>query len=243
MTGVDSEGDSVSNKDIFSEYSKLKIGMDDLNQSRILTSMVNCLDITEDQYNQMSGDLSPGYKKAISNLKYLGFFFAEKKSKNRRQNKISKEDFKVFKNSTSQLKYKTLRSTCLLESLVEKCSNNNLGQEYPWVSEPITFPSVKKANKLLKKKGLFDDDEEESGSTGEASIFLFVIGGLSYNEIVALERLQSRLSHKLFIGSTNEISAVDFFKGLNEIKSEGDLMFGDSKDEAIQLKSVNIEMK
>lgn len=215
--------------------------MDALNQARILTSIMTCLDITEDQHKIMSSELSENYRKAMSNLKMFGVYFAEKKSKNRRQAKISKDEFKIFKNSTSSLKYKTLRSTSVLEQIVERCSNNNL-EEYPWVSQPITFPTTKKANKMFQKKGLFGEDEDEdiASSDTDPSIILFVIGGISYNEIVALERLQNRLNHKLYMGSTSELSASGFLKSLSEIKTEGDLLFD---NDAVGLKSVNLEFK
>lgn len=214
--------------------------MDEVNQARILTSILTCLDITEDQYKAMSSDLNPAYKKAISNLKNFGVFFAEKKSKNRRQNKISKEEFKIFKNSTSSLKYKTLRSICALEQIVEKCSTNSLS-DYPWVSEPITFPSAKKINRMVQKNKLFgDDDDEGQDDSSPPSIIVFMIGGMSYNEIVALERLQDRLNHKLYYGASSETSAEGYLKNLSEMKSESDIMIG---DEAVDLKSVNFELK
>ena len=52
-------------------------------------------------------------------------------------------------------------SGCVLESLIEKCSTNELKQ-YPWVSEPITFPKAKKANKYIRNKQFADDEDDES---------------------------------------------------------------------------------
>lgn len=218
--------------------------MDEQNQARLLTAMITCLDITEDQYKIMNTELSSLSKKAISNLKHFSILFAQKKSPNRRQTKINKDDFKTFKNSTSSIKYKTLRSTCALEPIIEKCSSNNL--EFPWVIQPITFPTVKKANKLLQKKNLFgmgDDDEDFSGEgESQPSIFVFIIGGISFSEVVAIERLQTRLNHQLYIGSTSNLTASLFLNNLAEIKNSGDIMFGNTNDEKVNLKDIDVEL-
>ena len=210
--------------------------MNELTQTRLLATIVSCLDVTEDNVKTMSSDLSDKSKKAISNLKNFGIYYSEKKTNNRRQNKISKDEFKVFKNSTSSLKYKTLRSTCALESIVEKCSNNSLN--FDWVKKPNTFPNAKKAKKMNNQ---FMDDDDDDVDLSEPSIVLFVIGGISQNEIVALERLQSRLGHKLYFGTTIDLTAQKFVEALSEIKSESDIMF--SSDEDLKLNKIELVMK
>lgn len=238
VTGVDSESESISNKEILNEFAKLKNGMDVNIQARLILSITTSLDITEDQYNAMNSELKESHKRAISNLKNFKIFFSEKKSKNRRQNQINKEEMKVFKNSTSTMKYRSLRSKCSLESLVEKCSNNNL-KEFSWINQPTTFPTGKKQKQKINNRFNEDDDDEISDS--DPCIILFVIGGISYNEIVALEKLQPKLSHKLYIGSNNSFNPNNFIEELSNINNESDNLFNDNESK-VHLKNIELEM-
>lgn len=238
VTGVDSESESISNKEILNEFAKIKNGMDPYIQARLILSIATCLDITEDQYNSMNTDLKENHKMAVSNLKNFKIFFSEKKSKNRRQNQINKEELKVFKNSTTTMKYRSLRSKCSLESLIEKCSNNNL-KEFNWINQPTTFPTGKKQKQKINNRFNEDDDEEINDS--DPCIILFVIGGISYNEIVALEKIQSKLSHKLYIGSNIVFNPKNFIDELSNINNESDNLFNDNESK-VHLKNVEIEI-
>lgn len=229
--------------------------MDEINQARLLGQMCICLDITQQDFQTMCSELSNKYQKALNNFKHFGIYFSEKKSKTRRQTQISKDEFKIFKNSTTSLKYNTLRSTCALETIIDKCSNNNL-KDFPWVTEPIIFPSVKKINKVMKMNKLFEDDDDlnNGDDSNDASIILFLIGGLGQNEIVAVERLQGRLAHKLYSGSFTEITPKRYLEMLSTIGTElnnssnnNNAVMGkinDKKDdETVDLKNINFAFK
>ena len=87
-----------------------------------------------------------------------------------------------------------------------------------------------------------DDLDDDNTDQTEPSIILFVIGGISVNEIVALERLQNRISHKLYIGSTNQITSKSYLKTISEIKSESDMLFDNNKnDNTVDLKDINFK--
>lgn len=233
LTGVDSDGSEVSNKNILDEFAKLKVGMDESNKLRILFAIVVCLDITEDQFNIIASDIPKEKRRLFTNLKHFGIYFADKKSKKgRRQNKLTKEEFKIFKNSTANFKYKALRSSCMLESIVEKCCEQKLS-DYPFLSEPPSslFASNKKKN---INHYMFEEEEKEKNK-----LVVVLIGGISQNEIVALENLDSKISFKVITCSTKETNAESFMNQISSIRSESDVIFG---DENLGLKEKDIRL-
>lgn len=226
----------MKTKDIIEEYNKLRISLDEKNKQRLIMTIVACIDLTEDQYNNISSDMSSESKKHVASLKNFGLYFSDKKSKaGRRQNKISKEDFKVFKTSTASFKYRTLRSTPPIETIVEKCARNDL-HDYPFVQSPLDFPGKKK-KKIINHLDIEGNDEEKP------KIVIFVIGGIGYNEIVALENLEGSGDYifKLLIGSTDILNGDTYVKHLQGIKSESDVLFGDAAN--VKLKDVHLDFK
>lgn len=245
VTGVSNDGTSISNKEIFNEFAKIKNNISDDNNARLLGITLSCLEITEDQFRVMSENISQSQVKAISNLPWLGVSFSEKKSKNRRETKISKDMFQTFKNKTAVLKYnKLLRSTCKMVSLVLGCSGNKLGSEFSFIQEPVIFPKRSVKKKIVSKVMYSEPDDDEALIEGEnePTIFLFVIGGISLNEICALESLnkkEDKMNHRLVLGSTNVLTSKDYIKELGELPSfSGD---GLVEDEEIRLKCIKLE--
>lgn len=195
-----------------------------------------CLDITEDQFNGISSDIPKDRKRLFNNLKYFGIYFAEKKSKKgRRQNKLTKEEFKVFKNSTANFKYKALRSSCMLENIVEKCCEQKLG-DYPFLSEPPSslFSIGKKKN---VNHYMFEEEEHEKNK-----LVIVLLGGISQNEIVALENLDSKVSFKIISCSTKETNAEVFMRQIATIRSESDMIFGEA-NLGLKEKDIKLDFK
>ena len=53
-------------------------------------------------------------------------------------------------------------------------------------------------------------------------MIVFNIGGLAYNEITSLEKLQNNntINHRIYIGSTGVMNAKEYMKQLREINDE-----------------------
>lgn len=198
-------------------------------------TLIACLDLTEDQYKMLSKDMSEESKKHIENLKNFNIHFSEKSSKKgRRQSKLSKEDFKIFKNSTSSFKYKSLRSVYPLETIVDKCSKNSL-KDFPFVFEPVEFPGSK--NKLNNNRLGFIDDNND-----KPKIVVFVIGGMAYNEATCLENLMNNenFSHRIIIGSTSFYNAEKYILDLKNIKNNNNDIQDNS--ERVKLNDVKLDV-
>lgn len=78
VTGVNANGDSVSNKEIFTKYAALKNRLTPKDNLRLISTLHSCLDITEKDFSVLAGDLKNDDKRPIYNLEALGttlFYF------------------------------------------------------------------------------------------------------------------------------------------------------------------------
>ncbi len=105
-----------------------------------------------------------------------------------------------------------LRSSPKLETLVESWSNLELSStEYPFIDEPKNLGVYRKK----VATGIFirsnNNAEEE-----KPNFILFNIGGLSHNEISALEKLiqDKKVSQNLILGSDKIVTASEYVNAL-----------------------------
>lgn len=153
----------------------------------------------------------------------LGVSFAKSKTKNaRREPILTKTDIKKFKMKSKQLEYNFLRSSPKLEGIIRSCSKLELNRnEFPFVQEPKNLTVTKKRNYQRNTNIPDSNDEEEE----LPYLILFVIGGVSHNEICGLENIyqQRELNHHLIIGSTGIMTANDYIEQLKELGSPIDI--------------------
>ena len=72
VTGINTNGDSISNKDIFNKYAALKSKISPKDNLRLITTLHSCLDITEKDFSVLANNLSNEEKRPIYNLEWLG---------------------------------------------------------------------------------------------------------------------------------------------------------------------------
>ena len=235
ITGVDSQGKKIENKDIFKEYAKVKIGMNEINKQRLLFAIASSIDITESDFKTISSDMDKSSLKHIDALKSFNLFFSDKKSNERRKSRMTKDEFNQFQKQNNNEEFTQLRSSSEIEDIVEKCCNNSL--DFPFVHKPEGFFNKNKNYIASNLRNLELDNEET-----EKRIVLFVIGGISINEIIAIENFNksSQKGFKIIIGSTSIFSPNAYVKELSNIKSEADIMF--EKDE-IKLKEIKLDIQ
>lgn len=235
MTGIDSTGDKVKNKEIYEEFAKLKVGMSLNNKKRLLYTIVSSLDMTENDYKSLCSGMEERDLKYIKALKNFNLFFSDKKTSDRRKERMTKDEFKKFQKQNEQNNYLQLRSTNVLEDIIDKCSNEEL--DFPFIHKPNNFFKQSKVNILTNLKNLDIDDEES-----DCKVVLFVIGGISINEIVSLENLMKGKQNKfkLIIGSTEILTPDKFIEQLSSMKSEADILM---KEEEVKLKEIKVQLQ
>lgn len=74
MTGVDSNGNSVSLKDINNKYSILKNKIQKKDIMRFICTLHSSLDITEKDFGFYGDNLESEEKKPVYNLEWLGIY-------------------------------------------------------------------------------------------------------------------------------------------------------------------------
>ena len=125
-----------------------------------------------------------------------------------------------MKNKFSESTYKIVRSVPKLRNIVEQCGNLSLKDD--------VFPFVEKCENLVKgkkygRKGLFSktDTKDDNGNydnddDNSPHLVVFNIGGVSYNEISAINNLEHEraVKYKIIIGSTGIYNAKEY---LNEL--------------------------
>lgn len=217
VTGINAGGDSVANKEIFNKYAALKNKIQAKDNLRIICSLHSCLDITEKDFSVLANNLSTDEKRPVYNLEWLGISFAKSKSKNaRREPILNKKEIKQFKMKSKSLDYNFLRSSPKIEGIVESCSKYELSRtEFPFVEEPKNLPNVKVKNYQISSNFLGGADENDE----QPYLIVFVLGGVSHNEICAIERLSTerRAHHHVVIGSSNIITASQYLDNLKDL--------------------------
>ena len=144
-----------------------------------------------------------------------------------------------------KLSFKTIRNSPQLEILVERASNFALDlDKFPiknW--DRGEFPKVQKK---YGTKNLFggaveiDDDTEDLGT-----LIMFCIGGLSRNEIAAIDKLSkdNLVNHKIVLGSTSLINANEYMRNLIDInKDKGNVIARDLLEESGAMVNQNVSV-
>ena len=254
VTGENENG-KINNRDIFKNFtilkSKIQNQRDDL--IRLLMILYSSLSIIEKDFNVLAGKLSEDEALLFKNLSYLGI---EKGSSNKteRREGINRDSLtNVNKNKLNEtISFKTVRNSPQLEILVERASNFALDLEkYPiknW--DRGEFPKVQKkyGTKNLFGGGMIEnsDDNEDLGT-----LVLFTIGGLSRNEIAAIDKLSkdNLVNHKIVLGSTALINAADYMQSLIDMNKEKgnviakDLLEDFSQSENVSASDVTVDVK
>jgi len=205
------------------------------NKRRLLYTIVSSIDMTESDYKVLCSGIEERDLRHIKALKNFNLFFSDKKTSERRKDRMTKDDFKKFQKQNEQNNFLQLRSTNILEEIIDKCSNEEL--DFPFIHKPNNFFKQSKVNILSNLRNLDIDDEES-----DCKVVLFIIGGVSINEIVSLENLMKSKGNKfkLIIGSTEILTAEKFIDQLSSMKSEADVLM---KEEEVKLKEIKIQMK
>jgi hypothetical protein len=125
----------------------------------------------------------------------------------------SKQEIKKIKEKNNEMDLVGLRSNPKLETLVENWSNLDLSSaEYPFIEEPKNLGVYRKKITTSTFFNNNNDDEEKP------NFILFNIGGLSHNEISAIEKLtqDKKVTQNLIIG-TDMVCTADAY--INAIRN------------------------
>lgn len=158
------------------------------NKKRFIHTIMSCFKLKNEVIDTLTSDLS---EKDKAHLQLLKSLLLKEQSEERQL------EYKERKENNKEFKFNTLRSCFKLETIVEKCCKGEL--DFPYLDKPEGFFQKKKSYLMSNLRNL-DLEEEEL----ENKVIVFVVGGVSINEIVALEKMMKEGSFglKLIVGST-----------------------------------------
>ena len=247
VTGENENG-KINNRDIFKNFtilkSKIQNQRDDL--IRLLMILYSSLSIIEKDFNVLAGKLTDDEQLLFKNLSYLGIEKGASSKTERREVTTKNKLTDINTNKLNEkLTFKTIRNSPQLEILVERASNFALDlDKFPiknW--DRGEFPKVQKK---YGTKNLFggaveiDDDTEDLGT-----LIMFCIGGLSRNEIAAIDKLSkdNLVNHKIVLGSTSLINANEYMRNLIDInKDKGNVIARDLLEESGAMVNQNVSV-
>lgn len=201
------------------------------NKKRFIHSIMSCFKLKNEVLDTLTSDLSEKDKSYFQILKSL--LLQKDKSEERLL------EYKERKENNKEFKFNTLRSCFKLETIVEKCCKGEL--DFPFLDKPEGF-FQKKKNYLMSNLRNLDLEEEEL----ENKVIVFVVGGVSINEIVSLEKMMKEGSFglKLIIGSTSIHSPESFIEEIDNIDgregSSSTVKVNDGNDDDSMIKTNQI---
>ena len=225
VSGVN-DGGKINNRDIFKNFTITKSKLNNQREDfiRILLTLYTSLSIDEKDFNFLSGKLTEEESGVLGGMTKIGFNPQSSGKKNeRRKNNIIREKISlVGEKIAKKVTFSSLRSSPNIAILAEQASNYLLDRDqYPYIN--WDRDDLPKVEKKFGTKNLFDTDSNKEADLSELEpMIVFNIGGLAYNEITSLEKLQNNntINHRIYIGSTGVMNAKEYMKQLREINDE-----------------------
>ena len=225
VSGVN-DGGKINNRDIFKNFTITKSKLNNQREDfiRILLTLYTSLSIDEKDFNFLSGKLTEEESGVLGGMTKIGFNPQSSGKKNeRRKNNIIREKISlVGEKIAKKVTFSSLRSSPNIAILAEQASNYLLDRDqYPYIN--WDREDLPKVEKKFGTKNLFDTDSNKEADLSELEpMLVFNIGGLAYNEITSLEKLQNNntINHRIYIGSTGVMNAKEYMKQLREINDE-----------------------
>ena len=228
----ENDGGKINNRDIFKNFTITKSKLTNQREDfiRILLTLYTSLSIDEKDFNFLSGKLTEEESGVLRGLIKLGFDpkSSGKKNERRKTNFFREKVSLIGENISKKVTYSSLRSSPNITILAEQASNYLLDKDqFPFRN--WDKGDLPKKEKKFGTKNLFDTSSNKEADLSEMEpLIVFNIGGLAYNEIASLEKLQNSnvINHRIYIGSTDIMNASEYMKQLREIDRKDDLEIG-----------------
>lgn len=195
ISGVNDSGNEVSNKDVINQMRGMFDKLDPLDHARLIMLYLACYEIPEKDLPSLLGTIDAQFHSAIENMSYI---MGKPKSGlvRRRYEVMDANEFREYSDKLANTDYEILRSTPKIAKLVQHAYENSLDQGlFPYVGEQpenLNRFGHSKVNGYSKMKGKLRRrwQNKKEAVVPESKLIIFVVGGLSHHEIVALNTLQ-----------------------------------------------------
>jgi hypothetical protein len=222
ITGLTDNGAEVKNKEIISEIEKMYKKLEPIDHCRLLMIYFSCYEVPEKDMNTLLSTLNVNFHDACYNLRHI--IYSSNSGMIRRRTPVMDDDaFADYSDKLASTEYEILKSTPTIAKLCQLSSENDLDQGmFPYIGESPDIESKFGHNKIdghskMKGRARWRKGGKKEGSGNESKIIIFVIGGLSHHEIVALTKLQKDkdINNIIIQGGSKIISSNEF---VNHVK-------------------------
>ncbi|KAM3136147.1 Syntaxin-binding protein 1 [Paramecium bursaria] len=199
-TGTTKDGQQTKSEKLYQEVQLMlqsKI-ISQQDKTRLILICLLCLQLPENEINRLTEKLPDPL--IVNGLQRYGFEFGKISGKITK--KVDQETRKLAKQKLSQMTLDLQRHT----PLVEKYVTDILSDQWKFSIVKVfgNEPAPKQVVSLRQKV------QEEI----KMNIFIFMVGGISHAEIAAMRRIQHPKLDKLYIGSTNIVTPLEFLEQL-----------------------------
>lgn len=233
MTGVDVNGDKVTCREMLSRLKKLLPQiLSPMDRARLCMMIPAYIDLSEKDRRAMTEFLDSNGMNAYQRLYYLGVNPQSQKTKS--QTRFTKEYRQEMSRrvqaSTTKFSYAKLKLSEFLDRIV----NRTLEEEFTFVGGHPEYHSDMQSS--MQVIGLRNRKAPGAEVRAKERYIVFVIGGLSYNELSLIE---SYPSIQLIMGGSRVMTPEDFLQEMYYFGQEPGSMSGrdniDSREIAIEI--------
>ena len=247
ITGLDETAQPIENKRIITAITKLSNDFQNITEDdiiRIFVIYLSAYDLPKKDRDTILKDISVEKRKLFDNLLHLHPMIDPSiKKVTRREAKISYEDLELYRIRDKEMSYQIFTFTPKLCSICLKAYRMTLPlDEYPFVAGDIPQNYDQKKGKPtginIKKKvarPMVNFMGEGENIADNPRIIIFIVGGLSHQEIAHIGNLTNykHIKCNVILGSTEIITPGRFLEALETI--------GTPKKTGLEMEEVKIE--
>lgn len=218
VSGLDSTGKKINNTTLVKEISQISKDLSQTDYLRLLMQYFACFDLSpKDKDTMLKSIPNESHRIILQNMEYLDADMAHSKKFRRRKEEMTTEEFNEYARKLSQCNLEITRCQTKICKLIKKVHDCQLDtKDYPYIDKP----KAKKTNNIAgKTKGaiIANGEFDKQDIMENPRIFVYVIGGLSHNEITSIANLQSTINAQIIPGSDSIITTKQYLEQLERI--------------------------
>lgn len=221
-TGITDEGKTPRTSDLMKEVETNLVQMKSIEAARLIAIVIisqNGLAPGDMERLFDAAQLSPSEKNLLHNLEYLGVSLEQAEvSKMKTMKSMFRPNARRAVAHDNDSEYASSRYVCNLKLVMEELANDQLSIEtYPSVL-PMPVGGGGTAASVRKKTGSARTGQSRWKKTDKAASFtgarqiVFMLGGLCYSELRAVNEIMTKCEKEIVVGSTSFISPGEFVR-------------------------------
>jgi len=234
ITGLDTDGSELDTKKVVTAIGRLSLefNLSEEDKLRIFLMYLANYDVPKKEADSLAKEFTnPKYKEILfSKLVWLGHKWpgSDVKKPQRKEPKMKREDFEIYKQRADQSKMSEIMHIPKVAKVTMESYKKTLStDEFPFVGEiPEGYgkKQIPKAAGISIKKGkpamsIFNEEKGSEDMWSQPRLIVFVIGGIAYQEITSLFKLQQskKINCPLTVGGDCIVTPQEFIDSMDKI--------------------------